>query len=642
MTGEHVQKRGQRYQLTQADLRKLSIAKRPAIDQASGKTYLVDNSEGKPYRFLLTDAAGSQVAGFGVYVGKTKTTYEVQVGDGSSTVREALGSVYELSFDEALKKAIDCRMSVQKTGQGAKRAERAHKKGLATRSITVEECFNHYIERLTKLMGNDQLKASSVEAVRQSLARIKRPEVDLARKEVRDLVADPNLMTQAWESCRRSSMLLSNQLTVEQKKKLEVAGDWWKLKATDLEAMGFRGRHIQRALAAGSAATEHTFGDVHRSIKLVIELEADASQAEGRPAELVLNPTKTLYQNGYFRDHTKLRQHYRRAQVRNPLGEAADDQSLQRTMKALIQRRDYYLDRHQRVGVDYLFITLLWGLRRNEGAILKWYQDCSPGELSHEECSWVWLASNAEEMNPTTGRRGSQAFLHDTKTGVIQHIPVCYFAERILQWRWEERLETLTSYEALRAKAKAELASAEKRTIDEVKLSVYRKAIRRVEFRKMNAGWVFPARSTKAKDGHYKDSKSLLQYLRVDSGRLDLSKDIDIGLTVHDFRRTMGRFASKLLSGRMVSELLKHFSSRGIDGNDTMSTTSEHFYTDQEWADVRLAMTTVEEAMIRSSPRVWNRLKGPDKPVLDEVNDPPIQISWTERSLRTVNKDEEE
>ncbi|MBJ6983961.1 integrase [Luteimonas sp. MC1750] len=639
-------KRGQRYHLTQAQLRRLTLAERPDIDP-TGKTRLVPNTKGKPYRFLLS-MGGSNVSGFGVYVGKTKTTYEVQVGTGTSTKREALGSVMELTIEEAFRRAVDTRQAIRGGGDSPKRAEKTHAHALEVRSITVEECLARYIDYLSQRVVNGDRKPVSVTAVRLSLARIQRPEVGLANVQVRDLLIDeaggvegakttPRII-QAWNACRTSCMELSNQLTTEQKKTLRGMGEWWRHDAGAMEAAGFKGRYIQKALSSGLAATEHTFGDIKRAIDLVIEEEAQQAVLQKRAPELSINPTKILFKRGYFRDHTKLRAHYRKAQVRNPLGEAEGDQSLQLAMKALIGRRQHYLDAHQKVGVDYLFIVLLWALRRNEGTILRWYEDCTPGELLQETRSWVWLAPNPQERNPTTRQTGSQAFLHDTKTGTVQHIPIAYFAERILRMRWDDRLDTVENYPQRLAKAKAELAAAEARTYDEMKLAIYRKAIRRIEFQRKNVGWVFPARSIKAKEGHYKDSKSLLQYLRVDTGRLDLARDIDQGLTLHDFRRTLGRFASKHLSGRMVSELLKHFNSHGTDGEDKMSSTTAKYYSDQEWDDVRGAMAQVEEAMIRTSPRVWNYLKGADKPMLDEANDPPIQLSW--RSLK--NQDEEE
>ena len=44
------------------------------------------------------------------------------------------------------------------------------------------------------------------------------------------------------------------------------------------------------------------------------------------------------------------------------------------------------------------------------------------------------------------------------------------------------------------------------------------------------------------------------------------------------------------------------------------------------------AMAKVEEAMVATSPRVWNILKGPDKQMLDEHRDPPLTLP-SRRSL---------
>lgn len=644
----------QRYHLTQAQLRKLTPFQRPEIDPQTGRVQLVPNRDGKPQRYLLTMGGGS-LPGFGVYVGKTKTSYEVQVGTGSKVKRLTLGDVHSLTLEEAFRKAVDARELIRKTGDTPKRNEKRHEDALVARQKTVEQCMDGYISYLEKRMKNGLVKPASVEAAKDSLTRLSRKEVGLSKVEIRDLlVADADsvskdnlpLIVRAWHDCRRACMELSNRLTEQEKdvlrnaaawynaletnKKLEgvpTIKDWWELKPSHLQELGFKGRHIQRALSAGLAATEHTFGDLHRAIKRFIEEEKRLADIQDRQAEVRADPTWILKELGYFRDQTQLRAHHRKAQTRNPLGEAAEDPSLQRAMKALIQRRDLFSDPIQKVGVDYLFIVLLWGLRRNEGAVLRWYVDCTDDELLNESRSWVWLASHSEEKNPTTGKRGSQAFLHDTKTGEVRLIPICYFAERILRQRWEDRLATVEGHEERLRKAKNALVDAQQRTTDERKLAAYRVAINREDARRVNSAWVFPARSTKAKDGHYKDSKALLKNLRVETGRLDLSRDIDQGLTVHDFRRTLGRFASKQLSSRMVSELLRHFQR----DKDSGAKTTEQFYTDQEWVDVRSALGQIEEAMIRTSPRVWNRLKGPDKPVLDEVNDPPVKLAWSRR-----------
>ncbi|KQR18054.1 hypothetical protein [Xanthomonas sp. Leaf148] len=117
---------------------------------------------------------------------------------------------------------------------------------------------------------------------------------------------------------------------------------------------------------------------------------------------------------------------------------------------------------------------------------------------------------------------------------------------------------------------------------------------------------------------------------------LNLSEDIDIGLTPQDLRRTMGRYAAQLFGeGRIVSQLLHHHT-RG-QGGDRVAAVSGR-YTEQEWSKLREAMARVEEAMVAKSPRVWNRLKGTDKPRLDEANDPPVTI-FVQRNQRTALND---
>lgn len=136
--------------------------------------------------------------------------------------------------------------------------------------------------------------------------------------------------------------------------------------------------------------------------------------------------------------------------------------------------------------------------------------------------------------------------------------------------------------------------------------------------------FVFPARSHRSKTGHYSDSKSIVANVRRDAGLLDLRAEVDIGLTTHDFRRILGRYAGLLFGeSRIVSQLLHHHTPG--PGTDRMAAVSER-YTEQEWSKLREAMGRVKESMIAMSPRVWNRLKGTDKPRPDEVNDEPATI----------------
>ena len=93
------------------------------------------------------------------------------------------------------------------------------------------------------------------------------------------------------------------------------------------------------------------------------------------------------------------------------------------------------------------------------------------------------------------------------------------------------------------------------------------------------------------------------------------------GLTPHDLRRTFGRYAEKLFGGgRIVSQLLHH------TPRQTEQAQATSLYNEQEWHRLREAFGKVEESMIATSPRVWNRLKGVDKQRLDDSNDSPIPV----------------
>src|SRR5690606_24945281 len=137
------------------------------------------------------------------------------------------------------------------------------------------------------------------------------------------------------------------------------------------------------------------------------------------------------------------------------------------------------------------------------------------------------------------------------------------------------------------------------------------------------ARWVFPARNPKSKEGHHTDSKAILHNVRLDAGLLDPERGIDIGLTPHDLRRTLGRFAGKLLPGHVVSQLLNHHTDR--DERGRMAKVTER-YSQQEWPHLQEAMAKVEEALISTSPRARNILRGTDKQILDEQSDPPLNL----------------
>lgn len=561
---------------------------------------------GRPYRFKLANAP----TGVGIYVGPKGVIYEMAKRGPEGFRRVAIGNVLDLSMEEAYEKARKWAKIIHETGDNPKRIEAQKWKRESVKHITISECMQDYIDRMQGFVNLGKKKQASVEAVKDSLARISRPEVNLAGVKVRNLTGDA--VVKAYADVRKSAQGKSNRIPTAVKARLAPFKDWSELTTAQLEALNIRGRHIEWVKAAGLAAAEHTLSDVYRAVQAVIDEEAEKAQVEGRSADLIANPFNAIRRQKLFREAQELRKHYERARVRNPLGE--DDKTLPNVLKTILARRNEQGGLNK-AGADYLLLTLLFGARRGESARLKWYDKCTSGELAQHEASWVWLAQSPDEVNPTTGKKGSQVYFHDTKNGDERFIPVAYFAERVLRQRLAERREKEGLAPSIIRKAEA----AYKRVCKETKIETQQaKALRTLNYAKEDQErliWVFPARSRKAKQGHYTDSKSIIRNVRRDSGMLDLDKEIDIGLTPHDLKRTLGRYAEKLERGTIISQMLQHTVE---DGKANVSLR----YTQQEWEELRRAFGRVEEAMIATSPRVWNNLKDTDKPRLDESNDP--------------------
>ncbi|MCW4454816.1 integrase family protein [Flavobacterium sp. MXW15] len=595
-----------KYRLTQAQLRSLTIAKWPELDQ-QGNVVIVSNPTGKPYRFV--DGTPGAPVGFGFYVGPMGAFYELRIQHNGVRRRLALGSVQELTLARAHELAGAQRHHIRHTGEDPRERVRTEAARQKARGKTVGEALEDYIAHLEDRLARGRAKAGGVEGVKDALARLQRPEVNLADKAIAALTAKDLLA--AWNGLRHTCMLQSNRLSPGTKAFLTKQGEWWNLKLEDLVRLGLTGKTLARAHAAGLSATEQTMGNASRAVARAIKAERVAAANAGRQPALVHNPFEALADDERYRSSKELAKHYSAAKVRNPLGtddSATGSQTLPTVLKALVGRRDMQSG-HNAVGVDYVLLTLLWGTRRSEAAKLRRYESCSPDELDLRLASWAWLAPRPNAKNPTTGLRGSQVFLHDTKNGQFQLLPVAYFAERILRWRFDD------SVMKERALTKA-LAQAQREKDA--------KKIAHIQWQLKNlARWVFPARNPKSKEGHHTDSKAILHNVRLDAGLLDPERGIDIGLTPHDLRRTLGRFAGKLLPGHVVSQLLNHHTDR--DDTGKMAKVTER-YSEQEWPALQEAMAKVEEAIISTSPRVWNILKGPDKQMLDEHRDPPLKL----------------
>lgn len=197
------------------------------------------------------------------------------------------------------------------------------------------------------------------------------------------------------------------------------------------------------------------------------------------------------------------------------------DGSIGRFLEALWAKRKVA---NYRTACDYLLLTLLWGTRRGEAAPLRWRDRITKEEAS--ACSWVDMDA------------GWVSFF-DTKNGATHTLPLAPAAKRILVLR---------------------------RDLDRA------------------SPWVFPARSSRAAQGHYLDSKAILQGLKKAGG---------IGeLRTHDLRRTFASVAEEMTSYAVVKRLLNH--------RDLRDNTSRYAKVD----DARLAeeITRIEKAILSAAP----------------------------------------
>jgi hypothetical protein len=607
-----------KYRLSQAMLRALTVDQRPAVD-AQGKTFLEPNPGRKPYRF--PDGAQGAPRGFGYYVGPRGAFYELRMRIGKKAVRLSLGSVHDRPVEKAYNVAAGHRSYVHDMGEDPRQADRENLAAKAARSMTVGTALSAYIAFLEDQKGRGLVKQAGVDGATDSLARLARPEVGLADTPITEVTDE--VAKRAWYKLRHSAMLRSNRVPADVKTKLISEVEWWRLNKSELVSkLRLTGKDVELAFAAGLAAAEHTMGDASRAVERAIAHERKAADVALRRPVLLHNPFSILSDEGFFRKTRDLRKHYEAARVRNPLGlddSETGQQSLPTVLKSLLERRD--MQQGQNVtAIDYILLTLLWGTRRSESARLCWYASCSPEEL-RGLVSWVWLAPTPDAKNRTTGLRGSQVFLHDTKSGDAQLLPVAYFAERVLRWRVDARKQAEAALTRTIEKASADAKTIHGRTRDIILRAKADAVVQRAEWRlEQTRRWVFPARNPKAVEGHYLDSKSILATIKDDAGLAE------IGLTMHDFRRTMGRFAAKILSGHLVSQLLRH---HGTEGNDKAMEEVSKRYTEAEWPDLCAAMAKVEEALIATSPRAWNMLRDAGdvaRPRMDERDDPPLNV----------------
>ncbi|WP_213928221.1 tyrosine-type recombinase/integrase [Serratia marcescens] len=473
-------------------INKLSVHVKPELS-SSGKVVFEANPDQKPY--IVFDDHRDAPVGFGVKVSLTKKTYVIQrrVSSGARDVKEGKKpssvlkvKVGNVSDFPSIDQAREAARELVQTMIATKRNPNRIKRETEASELTISEVFAQYRQHL---LG-------------------------------------------------RSKPAKPNTLSVLDKAENRLK-EWAGLRVKDLTGNEILRKFDEIASRARTAA-EQTFRWVNVAVKHAIDIEASNAQTQQRQPSLSYNPFSILKVQKKFRTRSELEDSYKAKGVRNPL---SPKDTLGRFLTALHNKRSF-----NRLGCDYLLLTVLLGARKEETASLCWRELLTDEDA--RTTSYVDLHNRVVRF-------------YDTKNRNDHELPICDAAKRILEDRRDIVLD--------------------------------------VETRPERRRWVFPARSSRSKVGHYSDSKSLREYLCLEA---DIVK-----LGMHDLRRTFGRVAEELTSYAVVKRLLNH--------RNTTDPTERYAEPDQE--RVFEALQRIELHMLMTAPTLYNALLASSKyPPLSE------------------------
>lgn len=459
---------------------------KPTLNHA-GKVVFEANPEHKPY--IVFDDHRDSPVGFGVKVSLTKKTYVIQrrVSSGDRSVSEGKkpSSVLKVKVGNVsdfpnIDQAREVARQLVQTMIATKRNPNRIKRETEASELTISEVFAQYRNHL---MG-------------------------------RSKPAKPNTLAVLDKAENRLS-------------------EWAGLRVKDLTGNEILRKFDEIASRARTAA-EQTFRWINVAVRHAIEIEAGNAQTQQRQPSLSYNPFSILKVQKKFRTRSELEDSYKAKGVRNPL---SPKDTLDRFLTALHNKRSF-----NRLGCDYLLLTVLLGARKEETASLCWRE-----VLTEEEARTTSYVDLENRM----------IRFFDTKNRNDHELPICDATKRIL----EDRRDIVNDNE------------------------------KRADKRK----WVFPARSSRSKIGHYSDSKSLRENLCQEAGIVKLG--------MHDLRRTFGRVAEELTSYAVVKKLLNH--------RNTTDPTERYANPDQD--RVYEALQRIELNMLLTSPELYNSLLASSK-----------------------------
>ena len=459
---------------------------KPTLNDA-GKVVFEANPDQKPY--IVFDDHRESPVGFGVKVSLTKKTYVIQRRVASS----------DRNVSEGKKPS-----SVLKVKVG----------------------------NVSDFPSIDQAREAARELVQTMIATKRNPNRIKRETEASELTISEVFAQYRQHLLGRSKPAKPNTLSVLDKAENRLK-EWAGLRVKDLTGNEILRKFDEIASRARTAA-EQTFRWVNVAVKHAIDIEASNAQTQQRQPSLSYNPFSILKVQKKFRTRSELEDSYRAKGVRNPL---SPKDTLGSFLTALHNKRSL-----NRLGCDYLLLTVLLGARKEETASLCWRE-----ALTEEEARTTSYVDLENRM----------IRFYDTKNRNDHELPICDATKRIL----EDRRDIVNDNE------------------------------KRADKRK----WVFPARSSRSKVGHYSDSKSLRENLCQEAGIVKLG--------MHDLRRTFGRVAEELTSYAVVKKLLNH--------RNTTDPTERYANPDQD--RVYEALQRIELNMLLTSPELYNSLLASSK-----------------------------
>ncbi|MFG6466731.1 site-specific integrase [Roseateles sp. BYS87W] len=218
----------------------------------------------------------------------------------------------------------------------------------------------------------------------------------------------------------------------------------------------------------------------------------DALQAKSQPS-LYANPAEIFIKTGALRNNAELERDYDKKGVRRPL--SGQREHFRKWLDYVVAARDDL--NKSRTGADYMLLTVVLGMRRNETAGLLWNDRLSKAP----EPGHALRGYNFIDLDHAV------AVLNVTKNRYAHRIPIPGF---VLQMLRERRLLVGDS------------------------------------------PYVFPrvSRSKLAKAAHYNDPRSFLD---------EVKKAIKVNFSTHDLRRTFGNIVTEMgLPDRLARQLLNH------------------------------------------------------------------------------------